>query len=960
MKRTLTSLVGLVVVLTLVTAFFAGPSQVWAHSSEPSSSSASPDFLATNRLSQHTPAVGLSLLPAYFGAYGLDPSGVGELGVGLDAAATVQSATAANSRSNSMALPVYIDGWNLQAQTVDAIESWARNAPDIASAAPYTPTLRTVGPGAGTVVFTDTLDEPFTVTLVFASWLTREITLSYAPAESGTVASYAVGYHRFDLGVSVDGEAAPGFELAGYMAMTVQYDNSDVVGLDEDALTLDFWDATLGAWVDAASICEPPRNYLRNPGYNQFTVSLCQFSQYPGAMAGFYGAPTSGQAPLTVVFTNTSVGGVSQYLWTFGDGATSSAENPSHIYTVPGVYTVTLTASDGATVSNTLTRTSYISVYTAPTASFVGVPTSGTVPLLVDFTNNSSNYTGSAWDFGDGGTSTDTNPSHTYNATGWYTVTLTVTGPGGSDTLVRPIYIQVNAVWQPVVANFYGAPTSGDAPPLTVVFTNTSTGELTGTLTFPLSSLWDFGDGSTSTDRNPTHTYTASGVYTVTLHVSNILGSDTLTRVSYITVNYVPVAADFTGTPTSGLAPLGVNFSNTSTGDFTASSWTFGDGGSSTATNPFHSYTTPGVYTVSLQVSGPGGSDTETKISYIQVFTAPVADFLGTPTSGTPPLAVTFTNNSSNYTSSSWDFGDGSTSTATNPSHTYNAIGWYTVTLTVTGPGGSDTLVRPAYIQVNAVPQPVVANFYGAPTSGSAPLTVVFTNTSTGELSGTLTFPLNSWWDFGDGSTSTDTNPTHTYTMPGVYTVSLYVSNILGSDTLTRTSYIIVIAAGGSIDIDPLLGGSGVFTNASGSTVSVLVRDHSVTETMTLVYTQLATTTTTPDGFMFGNIVFTLEAFVGGIHVPGYSFLRPIAITVNYTDDEVAGLDENTLRLYYWDETSSSWVDVINTCSPPGNYLRYPGYNQLTVSICHLSEIGLFGRSTGAGIDFYLPILLKE
>ena len=147
-----------------------------------------------------------------------------------------------------------------------------------------------------------------------------------------------------------------------------------------------------------------------------------------------------------------------------------------------------------------------------------------------------------------------------------------------------------------------------------------------------------------------------------------------------------PPVANFSGTPTSGNKPLTVQFTDGSSGSITSRSWTFGDGGTSSAQNPSHQYTSTGTYTVSLTVTGPGGTDTETKTGYITVSeTPPVADFSGTPTTGNRPLTVQFTDNSTNVTSRSWTFGDGGTSTQLNPSHQYSSTGTYTVTLTVTG-----------------------------------------------------------------------------------------------------------------------------------------------------------------------------------------------------------------------------------------------------------------------------------
>jgi PKD repeat protein len=356
-----------------------------------------------------------------------------------------------------------------------------------------------------------------------------------------------------------------------------------------------------------------------------------------------------------------------------------------------------------------------------------------------------------------------------------YTVSLTVSGPGGADTLTRSDYI---TVYEPVHADFVGNPTNGVAP-LLVTFANQSSGDYD-------TCAWTFGDGGTSTScGNPTHTYTAPGVYTVALTVSGPGGSDTLTRTDYITV-YEPVNADFIGNPTSGVAPLLVTFANQSSGDYDTCAWSFGDGGaSSSCGNPTHTYTAAGIYTVALTVSGPGGTDTLTRTDYITVYDPVHAGFTGSPTGGTPPLVVTFANESvGDFDTCVWTFGDGGTSNdCNNPTHTYTAVGVYTVTLTVTGPGGTDMLTRPDYI---AVVEGVQAAFTGYPTEGMAPLVVSFTNNSTGDFDTCA-------WDFGDGGTSSDcNNPTHTYTVADLYTVVLTVSGPGGSDTLTRPDYILV------------------------------------------------------------------------------------------------------------------------------------------------------------------------
>jgi PKD repeat protein len=161
-----------------------------------------------------------------------------------------------------------------------------------------------------------------------------------------------------------------------------------------------------------------------------------------------------------------------------------------------------------------------------------------------------------------------------------------------------------------------------------------------------------------------------------------------------------PVAA-FSATPTSGPAPLAVTFTDASTGSITTWAWDFGDGSTSTLRQPTYTYTTPGTYTVKLTVSGAGGSTSATKTITVTTPAAPVAAFSATPTSGPAPLAVTFTDASTgSITTWAWDFGDGSTSTLRQPTHTYTTPGTYTVKLTVSGANGSNTATKAGYITV--------------------------------------------------------------------------------------------------------------------------------------------------------------------------------------------------------------------------------------------------------------------
>lgn len=236
-------------------------------------------------------------------------------------------------------------------------------------------------------------------------------------------------------------------------------------------------------------------------------------------------APTTGLAPLAVAFHATAQdadGSIASYAWTFGDGGTSSQQNPSHTYQSAGTFNaaVTVTDNQSATASSQVA----ISVGTAanqpPVASVAASPRSGTAPLAVVFSGSGSDPDGTiasySWTFGDGGTSTQQSPSHTYTVAGNFTATLTVRDNAGA-TGSASIGIAVSSAGnQPPSASAQASPTSGTAP-LPVNFTGGGS-DADGTI---ISWLWSFGDGGTSTQQSPQHTYASAGNYTATLTVTD-------------------------------------------------------------------------------------------------------------------------------------------------------------------------------------------------------------------------------------------------------------------------------------------------------------------------------------------------------------------------------------------------------------------------------------------------------
>jgi PKD repeat protein len=338
----------------------------------------------------------------------------------------------------------------------------------------------------------------------------------------------------------------------------------------------------------------------------------------------FAASPTTGPAPLSVTFSDVSSGNPLTRQWYFGDGSLATAQNPSHTYTIPGIYTVYLTGSnaDGSNTSSLISLVTVTSPGQPVTASFTGSPVDGLPPHTVQFEEASGGLpTTWVWSFGDGGVSRDRNPQHVYPASGTYTVSLTAINGSNADTLTQPDYITVTRPGTiPVTADFTGdLPLSGIVP-LTITFHDNSGG-------MPAQWSWSFGDGGTSSVKDPIHTYTTAGAYTVTLTAANGSVFDTTSVPGFVTVTSVttPVVANFFNfTPRYGTMPLTVDFSDISAGPPNVWSWSFGDGEVSTDQNPTHTYTHAGIFAVSLTAVNGTHTNTLTQPGYVSVTAIPV------------------------------------------------------------------------------------------------------------------------------------------------------------------------------------------------------------------------------------------------------------------------------------------------------------------------------------------------
>ncbi|MBT8183804.1 MAG: PKD domain-containing protein, partial [Eudoraea sp.] len=359
-------------------------------------------------------------------------------------------------------------------------------------------------------------------------------------------------------------------------------------------------------------------------------------------------------------------------------------------------------------------------------------------------------------------------------------------GGGLENTTTVLISVIFSGGNEPPVALAEATPLSGDAP-LEVTFTGSNSTDDEAVVSY----LWDFMDGgNTSTDADPIYTFATAGTYDVTLTVTDGLGL-TDTDVITITVtdpmgNQPPVAVA-EATPVSGDAPLEVTFTGSNSTDdagVVSYLWDFMDGGSTSADpDPVYTFTSPGTYNVELTVTDAEGLEDTANIT-ITVTSGgnlpPTAVALASPNSGAAPLAVIF-NGENSYDDDAvvgylWDFMDGMTSADMNPMYTFTADGTYNVQLTVTDSGGlTDTAIVTVVVgqSSNMPPTAVIdADLFAGP----SPLDVNFSGRNSVDDFGVTSYA----WDFGDGGTSTEVDPVHTYTEVGEYTVILTVTDAGG------------------------------------------------------------------------------------------------------------------------------------------------------------------------------------
>ncbi len=569
-----------------------------------------------------------------------------------------------------------------------------------------------------------------------------------------------------------------------------------------------------------------------------------------------------------------------------------------------------------------------------PLVNFSYAPSTPSTANTITFTDNSTdpNYENTlhlsySWDFDDDDVtdSTEENPTYSYSDDGTYIVTLNVTNS----------YQQWNRTNLTITVSNIGPSPSFSWNPIpvivnqTVTFQNTST-DSDGSIE---SWFWNFGDGNTSTQQNPTHTYIVSGDYTVVLNVTDDDGN-TSSESETVTVTIKPIS-NFSIDPSNPTTSDTITFSDESTdadGSISDYNWSFGDGSSSNNQNPTHSYSDDGEYSVTLTVTDNDGASNYSTHSITILNTPPTANFTYTPQNPTDLQTITFTNHSIDsdgyIVNCTWSFGDGDTSYSKNSTtHRFDDNGTYMVSLNVTDDDGdTDEYITNITIS-NVGPS---AGFTYEPSIPEVGDTIWFNDTST-DNDGTI----ENWtWNFGDSSKKYSQNATHNYSKLKSYDVKLTIIDNDGNSSSITKHLVLKETTINSIESN-----ESIFYDLKDEADAIItIKTTNITNLSVTTYSECPTSIE-ENISNYENLETYLE-----ISLDDETLLDWINFSIYYSDSDLSeDVDESSLTLFYWNETNEEWANISNCTVYDIDTSSYSGYVQTNIS--HLTLFTIAGTS---------------
>ncbi|MBL4753559.1 MAG: PKD domain-containing protein, partial [Flavobacteriales bacterium] len=470
-----------------------------------------------------------------------------------------------------------------------------------------------------------------------------------------------------------------------------------------------------------------------------------------------------------VDLSTSGFGNIVSWFWNFGDAATSSLQNPSHVYNANGTYSVILGVITNTGCQDTVLHNLLVNPLPVPDFTAQSICSYDAAVFADASTISTGNITSWSWDFGDAFTSTLQNPTHNYLLDSVYQVSLTVI----SDSTC------VNVTTQPILV--HPVPIAAYASSNICLYDSVT---FTDQSTLSAGNIgqwsWDFGDGNGGIQQNPAHQYLSPGAYNLMLIVTSDSGC-TDTTVGSLAVHPAPAASFSTANVCLTDSAQFTNLSTISAGGIDGFQWDFGDGGISSQQDPTYQYQADGTYIVQL-IAKTDSNCVDTFQTAITVYPNPNAAL--SVVNQRLYDSVVFNNQSSINTpdtiiSWQWDFGDGNNAAQQLPSHLYSSDGAYNIELIVGSNNGClDTFQTTVFV----FPVPDALFSVG---DDCADNPAVFNNQSTISSGGMDGYQ----WDFGDGVTSTEQSPQYVYSIDSVYTVQLIATSDSGcTDTTTAVT----------------------------------------------------------------------------------------------------------------------------------------------------------------------------
>lgn len=570
-----------------------------------------------------------------------------------------------------------------------------------------------------------------------------------------------------------------------------------------------------------------------NSTYCDYIVTGNNTNPFCQAYFYFYPDSASSVSPFIYEFVDMSMGNVASYEWTFDNGQVFTTPNVTFAFPGYGIYTVCLSIETYDSCSSSLCQT--IVVDSMPNTNCQAnfsyanpiTPNGNTFCEFTDYSTTSPGnlITSWIWDFGDNTTSTLQNPNHIYASPGLYLVCLDIfTSDSCSASFCDMIIVGDTLPFPSCDAMFF----YGATGTLGYSFTDLSTA--TGNI---IAWYWNFGDSTTSTLQNPVHQFTSPGTYYVCLTITTDNGLTCTFCDNVYYNNTGNCFADFYAY-TNNPAGVGLDyaFQDISIGSVISWLWDFGDNNTSTLQNPLHTYAAAGMYNVCLTI-GTSDSCSSTSCQTIFVIDTIVSNcqagfvYGGTGGMFLPGVFIDASSYTGNIISWIWDFGDGTTSNLQNPVHNYNSIGYYQVCLTiVTDLNCTDTYCATIYYD------PTGTSFCNAEFNYAyTPNTICNYEYQFTDMSFTTSTIMYWTWTFGDGSTSTDQNPSHCYMATGTYQVCLEIitaDSCMSSfcETITVSGNPTTFTVSGAVFADNSVVTNGVVL-LMGSTGSIYAADMS-------------------------------------------------------------------------------------------------------------------------------------